>query len=56
MRAEKKIREDVDDQTVLSLIDTLSYLDNHRDEVGVADFPKVLQLLAEFVINGLANG
>jgi hypothetical protein len=55
-RAEKKIREDVDDQTVLSLIDTLSYLDNHQDEVGVSDFPKVLQLLAEFVINGLTSG
>ncbi len=52
-RAEKSIREDLDIEAVLSIFDMLVYLDNHQDEVGIADFPSALRLLGEFIIQGI---
>lgn len=52
-REDKKIREDVDNETVLSLFNALVYLDMHHDEINIPDFPRVMQLLSEFVVEGL---
>ncbi len=51
-RSQKSIREDIDNESLLSVFDLLVYLDNNQDDTGIPDFPKALLLLGEFVIKG----
>lgn len=54
-KAQGKIREDIDEDLLPAFFDSLVYIDNHKDEIGIQHFPKITQYLAEFIINGLTN-
>lgn len=54
-KAEKAIREDIDDELILSVFDSLVFLDNHQEDVGVKNFSQVIRLLSEFFIKGLTE-
>ncbi|OZB90594.1 TetR/AcrR family transcriptional regulator [Paenibacillus sp. XY044] len=54
-KAQGKIREDIDDELLPVFLDSLVYIDTHKEEIGIQYFPKVTQYLAEFIMQGLTN-
>lgn len=54
-RSEGKIRDDINDEIILGLFDSLVYLDIHQGEIGINNFPQMLQLLMEFIMKGLTD-
>lgn len=54
-KAAKAIRNDIDDELILSMFDSLVFLDNHQEEVGIKNFPQMIQMLSEFFIKGLTE-
>ena len=54
-KAEGKIREDIDDELILGLFDSLVYLDTHKEEIRIKQFPQMIQLLVEFIMKGLTD-
>jgi len=54
-RSEGKIRDDINDEIILGLFDSLVYLDIHQGKIGINNFPQILQLLMEFIMKGLTN-
>jgi AcrR family transcriptional regulator len=55
-KLENKIRNDIEDELLFALINSVIYLDTHKEEIGIQYFPKVIQLLVEFILKGLMNG
>ncbi len=54
-KAEKKIRNDLDDEFILVLFNSISYVDIHKEEIGIRHFPDIVEYLAEFIIKGLTD-
>ncbi|MBB6735333.1 TetR/AcrR family transcriptional regulator [Cohnella zeiphila] len=54
-RAEGKIREDIDEELLPGFLDSLVYLDTHKEEIGLHYFPQMIQYLAEFIMQGLTK-
>lgn len=54
-KAEKSIREDIDNESILSLFDVLVYIDFHQEDIKVPDFPKAIHLLGEYIIKGFTT-
>jgi AcrR family transcriptional regulator len=54
-KSEGKIRNDIDDNMILAILSSLTYVDMHKTEVGIQYFPKIMDLLYEFVLKGLTN-
>ena len=54
LKSEKKIRNDLDDDYILAIFNTLSYIDIHKEEIGVRYFPRIINFLTEFIVKGLA--
>ncbi|MCC3371978.1 TetR/AcrR family transcriptional regulator [Cohnella sp. REN36] len=50
-----KIRADIDDDLLPAFLDSLVYIDMHKDDIGIQHFPKLIQYLAEFIMQGLTN-
>lgn len=50
-----QFRHDISLETMLALFHTLIVIDNHKDEVGIGHYPDILELLAEFVTDGLSK-
>ncbi|MGE8207632.1 TetR/AcrR family transcriptional regulator [Heyndrickxia sp. NPDC080065] len=54
-KAEGKIRGDIEDEHILAIFDSLSYIDTHKEDIGIHHFPKVMQYLVEFIMKGLTD-
>lgn len=54
-RAEGKIRNDIDDDLLTAFFDSLTYIDSHKEEIGIRHFPQLIQYLAEFIMKGLTD-
>lgn len=54
-KAQGKIRADIDDDLLPAFLDSLVYIDMHKDEIGIQHFPKLIQYLAEFIMQGLTH-
>ncbi|PXV91565.1 TetR family transcriptional regulator [Lachnotalea glycerini] len=54
-KAEKKIRNDLDDGLILSLFNSVPYIEIHKEEIGVCNFPQVTDYLVEFIMKGLTE-
>lgn len=54
-RAEGRIRSDIDDSHILALYDSLIYLDTHKEEAGIDQYPLTMQLLIEFIMKGITD-
>ncbi|GGD59872.1 TetR/AcrR family transcriptional regulator [Paenibacillus nasutitermitis] len=50
-----KIREDIDEDLLPVFFDSLVYIDTHKEDIGIQHFPKIIQYLAEFIMQGLTN-
>ena len=54
-KAEKKIRDDLDDDFILSLFNSVPYIEIHKEEIGIQHFPKMIDYLVEFIMKGLTD-
>ncbi|EJW15920.1 transcriptional regulator, TetR family [Paenibacillus alvei DSM 29] len=54
-KAEGKIRDDIDDELLPAFLDSLAYIDAHKEEIGLSHFPQLIQYLAEFIMKGLTE-
>lgn len=54
-KSEGKMRKDLDDDFILALFNAIPYIDLHKGEIGLQYFPKIMDYLAEFVMEGLTN-
>lgn len=52
-RKEGIFRKDISLDTTLALFNSIVVVDNHKEEVGIEHYPKVLELLADMIIDGL---
>lgn len=54
-KAEGKIRNDIDENLLPVFLDSLVYIDTHKEEIGIQHFPLIIQYLAEFIMKGLTD-
>ncbi len=54
-KMENKIRNDIDDELLFALMNSVIYLDTHKEEIGIQYFPQVIRLLVEFILKGLTD-
>ena len=54
-KAEGLIRDDISDELILGLFNSLMYLDTHKEEIKISHFPQMIQLLVEFIMKGLTD-
>lgn len=53
-QADGKMRSDIDVEMIMAMFSALIAIDTHKEEIGFAYFPQVLEYLTEFVIDGLS--
>lgn len=54
-KADGKIRNDLDDDLILAIFNSIPYIDIHKKEIGLQYFPQIMYYLAEFIMKGLAD-
>ncbi len=54
-KAEGKIRDDIEDDMLLAIFNSIPYIDIHKEELGVQHFPRILEYLEEFIMSGLTD-
>lgn len=54
-KAEKKVRDDLADEFILSLFNSVPYIEIHKEEIGFQHFPKLIDYLVEFIMKGLTD-
>lgn len=54
-RSEGKLRDDIDDDMILTIFNAIPYIDIHKEELGIQYFPRILEYLAEFIMKGLMD-
>ncbi|WP_219620965.1 TetR/AcrR family transcriptional regulator [Bacillus sp. V3-13] len=54
-KAERKIRDDLDDELIFALFNSILYIDIHKREIGIQHFPQILYYLTEFIMKGLTD-
>lgn len=54
-KAEGKIRDDLDDEMIIAIFDSILYIDIHKSEIGIQHFPQILLYITEFIMKGLTD-
>jgi AcrR family transcriptional regulator len=54
-KAEGKIRDDLDDELILAIFNSVPYIDIHKEEIGIQHFPQILDYIVEFIMKGLTD-
>ena len=54
-KADGKIRDDLDDEMINAIFNSILYIDLHKSEIGVQHFPQILIYITEFIMKGLAD-
>lgn len=54
-KAERKIRNDLDDDLILAIFTAIPYIDLHKEEIGLQYFPQIMYYITEFVMKGLTD-
>nr|WP_319489241.1 TetR/AcrR family transcriptional regulator [uncultured Caproiciproducens sp.] len=54
-KAEGRIRNDLDDDMILAIFNSIPYIDIHKSEIGIQYFPQILEYIVEFIMKGLSN-
>lgn len=54
-KAEGKIRADLDDELIIAIFSSISYIDIHKSEIGIQHFPQILHYITEFIMKGLTD-
>jgi AcrR family transcriptional regulator len=54
-KAEGKIRDDIDDEMIMAIFNSILYIDIHKSEIGIQHFPQILYYVTEFIMKGLTD-
>jgi AcrR family transcriptional regulator len=54
-QSEGKIRDDIDFELILAFFTSITFIDAHKEEIGIDYFPMILNYLAEFIMKGLTD-
>lgn len=54
-KAEGKIRDDIDDELISAMFNSILYIDIHKSKIGIQHFPQILHYITEFIIKGLTE-
>ena len=54
-KAEGKIRDDIDDEMINAIFNSILYIDIHKSEIGIQHFPQILIYITEFIMKGLTD-
>lgn len=50
-----KIRDDLDDEMIIAIFNSILYIDLHKSEIGVQHFPQIMLYITEFIMKGLTD-
>jgi len=54
-KSEGKLRNDLDDDMILAIFNSIPFIDIHKEEIGIQYFPYILELLEEFIMKGITD-
>jgi AcrR family transcriptional regulator len=54
-KTDGNLRNDIDDDMIIAIFNSIPYIDIHKNEIGIQHFPKILVYLMEFVMKGLTE-
>ncbi len=54
-KSQGRIRDDIEDDMILAIFNSIPYIDIHKEELGVQYFPYMLEYLEEFIMKGLTD-
>ena len=54
-KAEGKMRNDIDDEMICAIFDSIPYIDIHKFDIGIQYYPQILYYITEFIMKGLAD-
>ena len=54
-KVEGKIRDDLDDELISAVFNSILYIDIHKNDIGIQHFPQILHYITEFIIKGLTD-
>jgi predicted nucleic acid-binding protein len=54
-KADGKIRDDLDDNMIIAIFNSIPYIDIHKSEIGIAHFPQILLYITKFIMKGLTD-
>jgi AcrR family transcriptional regulator len=54
-KAEAKIRDDLDDELISTMFNSILYIGIHKSEIGIQHFPQILLYMTEFMMKGLTD-
>jgi AcrR family transcriptional regulator len=52
-KADGNLRNDMDDNMIIAIFNSIPYIDMHKSEIGIQFFPEILLHITEFVMKGL---
>ncbi|MGZ7445120.1 TetR/AcrR family transcriptional regulator [Paenibacillus sp. TH7-28] len=52
-QAEGKMRDDIDSEMIMAMFAALINIETHKEEIGLAYFPQLLDYMTEFIMKGL---
>ena len=55
-KADGVIRDDIDDEMIMAICNSIPYIDLHKNEIGIQHFPQILFYITEFIMKGLTDG
>jgi AcrR family transcriptional regulator len=54
-KAEGKMRNDIDDEMICAIFDSIPYIDIHKFDIGIQYYPQILYYITEFIMKGLTD-
>ncbi|MFZ2539049.1 MAG: TetR/AcrR family transcriptional regulator [Oscillospiraceae bacterium] len=54
-KSEGKIRQDLNDAFISTLLKSIFYIDIHKEEIGVQYFPQIMECITEYIMKGLTD-
>jgi AcrR family transcriptional regulator len=54
-KAEGKIRDDLDDEMISAMFNSIIYIDIHKSDIGIQHFPHILHYITKFIMKGLID-
>jgi AcrR family transcriptional regulator len=52
---EGKIRNDIDDEMICAIFDSIPYIDIHKFDIGIQHYPQIIYYITEFIMKGLTD-
>jgi AcrR family transcriptional regulator len=54
-KIEGKIRNDIDDDMICAIFDSIPYIDIHKFDIGIQYYPQIIYYITEFIMKGLTD-